>query len=120
MTDEDLYRHLWSSYQSTINGRQANGDVALLAEAAERMEWPGAPEMGLTIARVLRAKVVKGKTGRAANFARVVRDREIVKLAQIHAEQGMTQKDSYECIARYYKMTVDAVRQQVARKDLNK
>ena len=120
MTDEDLFRHLWRSYQSTIDGRQKYGDVELLAEAADRMEWPGAPEMGRTIARVLRAKVVKDKIGEASNFHRVARDREILKLAQIHADQGMTQKDSYECIAKYYKTTVDAVRQKVDRKDLNK
>lgn len=120
MTDEDLLRHLWTAYQSTIDARQTNGDVELLAEAAERMEWPGAPEMGRTIARVLRANVVKDKTGKASKFYRVVRDREIVKLAKIHAEQGMTQKDSYECLAKYYRITVDAVRQQVDRKDLNK
>jgi hypothetical protein len=120
MTDEELFRHLWTSYLSTIDGRQTNGDIELLAEAAERMEWPGAPEMGSTIASLLRKKIVKAKTGQASNFNRVVRDREILKLAQIHADQGMTQKDSHECIAKYYKMTVDAVRQQVDRKDLDK
>lgn len=120
MTDENLFRHLWAAYQATIDGRQTNGDVELLAEAAERMEWPGAPEMGRTIAKILRTKVVKGKTGAASNFYRVVRDREIVKLAQIHEDQGMTQKDSFECLAKYYKITVDAVRQQVERKDLDK
>ena len=120
MTEEELFRHLWTSYQSTIDGRQKYGDVELLAQAAERMEWSGAPEMGSTIAKVLRAKVVKDKIGEASNFYRVVRDREILKLAQIHADQGMTQKDSYECIAKYYKTTFDAVRQQVDRKDLDK
>jgi hypothetical protein len=120
MTDEELFRHLWKSYLSTIDGRQTNGDIELLAQAAERMEWPGAPEMGSTIARLLRKNIVKAKTGQASNFHRVVRDREILKLAQIHADQGMTQKDSHECIAGYYNMSVDAVGQTIDRKDLDK
>ena len=120
MTQEALFRHLWTSYESTINKRQKNGDVELLAEAAERMEWPGAPEMGKTIASLLRSQIIKNKTGQASQHHKVVRDREILTLARIHAEDRMAQTDSYETIAEIYNMTVDAVSKQVRRKDLDK
>jgi hypothetical protein len=115
MTDEELFRHLWTSYLSTIDGRQTNGDIELLAEAAERMEWPGAPEMGSTIASVLRAQVVKDKTGKASKHYKLVRDRQIFDLAQIHADQGMTQKDSHECIAVIFKIEPGAVTKAVTK-----
>lgn len=115
MTDEGLFRHLWTSYQSTIDGRQTYGDVELLAEAAERMEWPGAPEMGRTIARVLRAKVVKDKIGKASKHYKSVRDRQIFDLAQIHIEQGMTQVASYERIALIFEIEADAVAKVVTK-----
>ena len=115
MTDEGLFRHLWTSYQSTIDGRQTYGDVELLAEAAERMEWPGAPEMGRTIARVLRAKVVKDKIGKASKHYKSVRDRQIFDLAQIHIEQGMTQVASYERIALIFEIEADPVAKVVTK-----
>ena len=115
MTDEGLFRHLWTSYQSTIDGRQTYGDVELLAEAAERMEWPGAPEMGRTIARVLRAKVVKDKIGKASKHYKSVRDRQIFDLAQIHIEQGMTKVASYERIALIFEIEADAVAKVVTK-----
>ena len=115
MTDENLFRHLWMSYQATIDGRQTNGDVELLAEAAERMEWPGAPEMGSTIARVLRAKVVEDKIGEASKHYKLVRDRQIFDLAQIYADRGMTQIESHQRIALLFKIESDAVTKVVTK-----
>ncbi len=115
MTDEGLFRHLWTSYQSTIDGRQTYGDVELLAEAAERMKWPGAPEMGSTIARVLRAKVVKDKIGKASKHYKSVRDRQIFDMAQILIDQGMTQTESYERIALIFEIEADAVAKVVTK-----
>ena len=110
-----LQRHLWKSYQSTIDGRQHYGDVNLLAEAAERADWPGAPEMGAEIARLLRLAYVGEKEGRASKHYRVVRDREIAALAKIHADWNLTQKESFERIAAIYEITEDAVRKVVKR-----
>lgn len=110
MTDEALFRHLWQSYQATIDGRQKYGDVELLAEAAERMTWPGAPEIGATIARILRIRVVKKKTGLNSKHFRRTRDKEIIGLAAIHRDQGLQDKDSHLRIAEIFRMEVDAVR----------
>ena len=79
--DKGIFRHLWKSYLTTIDGRQKYGDVELLAEAAERMVWPGAPEMGAAIAKVLRDKVVGDKKGSSAKHFHTVRDRELFRLS---------------------------------------
>lgn len=114
MSDQ-LHRHLWQSYQSTIDGRQTYGDVNLLAEAVERVDWPGAPEMGAEIARLLRLAYVGEKEGRASKHYRAVRNREIAALAKIHADGDLTQKESFERIAKIYKISEDAVRAVVRR-----
>lgn len=115
MTNESLFRHLWLSYEATIDGKQTYGDVGLLAEAAERMEWPGAPEMGRTIATVLRKQVIKDKNDIASKHHKVVRNSEILKLARLHADAKMTQTESHELIAGYFNMTPDAVRKTIER-----
>lgn len=84
------------------------------------MNWPGAPEMGSTIAKVLRAKVVKDKRATSSKHFKITRDREILGLAQIHADEGMTQIESHNIIAKYFGMTADAVRKTVTRKRLDK
>lgn len=120
MTDDALFRHLWKSYQATIDGRQKYGDVELLAQAAERMSWPGAPEIGSTIAKVLRDKVVKDKTDLNSKHFKLTRDREIVDLAAIHREQGWSAGDSNRRIAEIFRMEVDTVRKIVELKNPEK
>lgn len=115
-----LFHHLWISYQATIDKRQKYGDVTLLAEAAERMTWPGAPEIGPAIAEILRDQIIKNKVGAASKHHRNVRQREIEALASLHLSQGMTAKDSHERIAEIYNMTSDAVRKSLERKTADK
>ena len=117
---EALFRHIWKSYQETIDGRQKHGDVNLLAEAAERMTWPGAPEIGLTIAQILRDQVVGNKVGASSKHYRNVREREIEGLARMHESQGMTAGESHDRIAGIYGMTVDAVRKVLERRTVDK
>ena len=120
MRDADLFHHLWKTYQATLDGRQKYGDVNLLAEAAERMTWPGAPEIGPTIAQILRDQIIKNKVGAASKHYRNVREREIEGLASIHFSQGLTAKESHERIAKIYHMTSDAVRKILDRNAADK
>ena len=115
INDEELFRHLWRVYQNTIDGRQKYGDVTVLAEAAERMNWPGAPEIGAAIAAVLRDAVVKDKTGKASKHYRNVRDKEIAGLAQIDLRKGITATETERHLAEIYDITTDAVRQIIKR-----
>lgn len=121
MTDDmRLFRHLWNEYSRTMDGRANAGDVNILAEAVERIDWRGTPEIGAEIARLLRLAYVGDKDGLASKHYRVVRNGEIVGLAKIHATQKLTQKDSFERIADVYGMTVDAVRKVVERERMDK
>jgi hypothetical protein len=113
--DEALFRHLWESYQATIDGRQKYGDVELLAQAAERIAWPGAPEFGSTIATVLREKIVEDKSGLNSKHFKLTRDREIIGLAAIHREQGLPANESRRRIAEMFRMEVEAVRKVLER-----
>lgn len=118
INDEELFRHLWKLYVSTIDGRQKHGDLELLAEAAERMVWPGAPELGRTMGATLRELAAKGKTGAGtlSKHHRNVRDREIVGLARIHKQAGLTALKSYKRLAEIYvTLTPDGVRKIVER-----
>ena len=116
INDEELFRHLWRVYQNTIDGRQKFGDVTVLAEAAERMNWPGAPEIGSAIAVILRDVVAKEKTGTASKHYRNVRHREIAGLARIHHQAGLTAAESHKRLEEIYgTMTPDNVRKIVER-----
>lgn len=116
INDEELFRHLWRVYQNTVDGRQKYGDVTVLAEAAERMNWPGAPEMGAAIAAILRNLVAKEKTGTASKHYRNVRHREIAGLARIHRQAGLTAAESHKRLEEIYgTMTPDGVRKIVER-----
>lgn len=120
MSADELQRHLWASYKATIDERQKYGDVNLLAEAAERNDWSGAPEMGEEIARLLRHAYVGEKKDRASKHYLVVRNREIVGLAKIHAAENLSQKESFERIAKIYGMSIDAIRKVVEREGLDR
>lgn len=120
MTDKELFRHIWNEYSRTTDGRANTGDVNLLVEATERVEWPGAPEIGAEIARLLRLAYVGQKEGLASKHYRVVRNGEIAGLAKIHVTQKLTQKESFERIADIYGMTVDAVRKIIERERMDK
>lgn len=109
-----LLRHLWSTYQATIDGRTKRGDVEVLAEAAARNDWAGVDEIGDTIAELLIAGY-RAEQKESPKW-RMVRDREIVGLAKIHEEQGLTRTASFERIAHIYGMTPDAVTKVVKRK----
>lgn len=118
--DKGIFRHLWKSYWTTLDGRQIHGDVELLAEAAERIDWPDAPEIGTEISRLLRLAYVGDKEGAASKHYRVVRNRHIAGLAKTHATQNLTQKESFERIADIFGMTVDAVRKVIERERMDK
>ena len=116
ISEDALFRHIWQTYQATVDGRQKYGDVTLLAEAADRMNWPGAPQIGTAIASILRDFVAKEKTGKASKHYRNVRDREIAALARIHLQAGMTSAESQKRLAEFYdNITPDAVRKIVER-----
>lgn len=112
---EALFRHLWQQYQASIDRRARRGDVDLLAEAAERHEWPGAPGMGARVAELLRAAYCKRTEGEAP-ADRMTRDREIVGLADIHRQDGISARAAAERIAAIYGMEAEAVRKVIARK----
>ena len=115
LADAELFRHIWKLYQSTIDGRQKHGDLELLAEAAERMVWPGAPEIGPAIAAILRDLRAKNKSTWASKHYRNVRDKEIARLAQDHLREGITATESQRRWAEIYKMTPDGVRKVIER-----
>jgi len=120
LPEADFFRHLWDCYQATIDKRQKYGDVTLLAEAAERMTWPSAPQIGPAIAEILRDQIIKNKVGAASKHYRNVRAREIEGLASVHLSQGMTANASHERIAAIFNMTPDAVRKSLERKTADK
>lgn len=105
-----LFRHLWQSYEKTKDGRQKLGDLSLLAEAAERVPWPEAPELGREIAAILRKIDEKTKTSK---HERNVRDADICRLFEMHTNAGLPVIKSYECIANFFRMTTDGVRKVV-------
>lgn len=107
-----LFRHLWQSYEKTKDGRQKYGDLSLLAEAADRMPWPEAPELGHEIAAILRHLDQKTKTNK---HERNIRNRDICRLFEMQVKSGMSVSKSHECIADIFGMTIDNVRKVVDR-----
>lgn len=116
MTRPELFPYLWARYLETKDGRSRSGDVDLLAEAVERIEWPGTPEMGPEIARLLRQAYVGDKTGEGGAAYRTIRNQEIVGLAEIHRGMGRSERESADRIADIFGMTPDAVRKVIQRK----
>jgi hypothetical protein len=111
---DQFFRHLWWFYQETQDDRARHGDVDLLAEAAERHTWPGAPEIGPAIAQLLRAAYCDHEGESPAE--RWIRDKDICALAEIHSAQGLSKRASAERIADMAGMSPDAVRKIIARK----
>ncbi len=107
-----LLRHLWQSYEKTKDGRQKHGDLSLLAQAAERVPWPEAPELGREIAAILRQLDEKTKTSK---HERNVRDAEICKLFEMQVNAGLPVSKSHERIADIFGMTTDSVRKSMDR-----
>lgn len=88
-----LLSFIWRSYTHTIDNRSKAGDVEMLAEAAERNDWAGSPEIGVAIAALLRkayCNEVKSPPGDS-----VLRDREIVELAETLGASHATIADIY-------------------------
>lgn len=105
-----LFKHLWQSYKKSIDGRQKNGDLSILAEAAERVPWPEAPELGREIAAILRQLDWETKTGK---HDRNVRDNDVYRLVEMQVNAGMPVTKSRKCVADIFGMTIDNVREVV-------
>ncbi|WP_050524826.1 hypothetical protein [Pseudorhodobacter wandonensis] len=111
----ELLDFLWRSYAKTFDGRTKNGDVELLAEAAERHEWPGAPKIGPAIAALLRAAYCEKLKGPSPS-ERLLRDQEILSLMEDFAARGWTSGKLENELAEVYGMDPEAVRKIVKRK----
>ena len=119
VNEHEIFAHIWSSYQKTIDNKQIHGDVELLAEAADRIVFPGAPDLGPKIACILRTCVVKDKVGENSKHYKVVREREIMARIDLMLGRGVEKGRCYEEIASIYKMTPGAVRMLYDRRNEN-
>lgn len=117
-------RHLWESYLNTIDGRHTNGDVELLIDALQGLDWHGHTEILDAITALLRKRYgstnlpldsdAAHKFGATKHYL-TVRNRELRKLYDINVAEGKSNSEIFEYLAKIYQIDVGAVRKVVER-----
>jgi hypothetical protein len=95
--------HLWRQYE-------ASGDVECLAKAAEIAPFFGQPNIGRTIAKILRDKEPTDK------LAREMQWREIDLLYEAFNNEGLRKTEIYERLAELKGITPESMKRELMRR----
>ena len=94
---------LWKQYE-------ASGDVECLAKAAEMAPFFGQPNIGKTIAKILRDKEPTNK------LAREMKWREIDLLYETLTDAGLQKTEIYERLAAFKGITASSMKRELMRR----